>query len=235
MICAACALRPVLKFWLCTPFRFTKADNIKTTSLARSSEQRAIRAQILQQYPALEDYIDDIIPKKEQLTMCKWYVHRGVCSPSFCTRTPLCPTLSSTHMLLPCCDARSTDYVQIITDQAGELIFFQCRSGPFIPTLKFLHKYPDILPKYQVDRGAISFVLSGANIMAPGLTSPGGKMDDVPAEAVVAIMAEGKENALAIGITTMSTKQILSDNKGIAVENTHWLRDGLWAMPPITQ
>ena len=70
--------------------------------------------------------------------------------------------------------------------------------------------------------------------MAPGLTSAGGKMDDVPAEAVVAIMAEGKEHALAIGITTMSTKQILSDNKGIAVENTHWLRDGLWGMSSIS-
>ena len=146
--------------------------------------------------------------------------------PSSAHGRPLPNPLIDPHAL-PCCDARSTDYVQIITDQAGELIFFSVPIGPFIPTLKFLHKYPDILPKYQVDWGAISFVLSGANIMAPGLTSPGGKMDDVPAEAVVAIMAEGKENALAIGITTMSTKQILSDNKGIAVENTHWLRDGL--------
>ena len=176
-------------------------------------------------------------------------------------------------LLLP---FRSKDYVQMLVDPTGELIFFQCRSGPFIPTLRFLHRCallrtaierqgshnplawraprvntlrpctdhcrcfpacaradPDILPKYQVDRGAISFVLSGANIMAPGLTSAGGKMDDVPAEAVVAIMAEGKEHALAIGITTMSTKQILSDNKGIAVENTHWLKDGLWGFQKI--
>lgn len=149
----------------------------------------------------------------------------------------------------------------MLVDPQGELIFFQCRSGPFIPTLKFLHRCkfaptecrrvpsdildshawlsllfgadPDILPKYQVDRGAIPFVLSGANIMAPGLTSKGGRMDDVPNEAVVAIMAEGKEHALAIGITTMSTEQIRSENKGIAVENTHWLRDGLWSMKPI--
>merc|ERR1712146_712745 len=99
------------------------------------------------------------------------------------------------------------------------------------PTLRTLHKYPDILPKYQVDRGPIRFVLSGANIMAPGLTSAGGQMDDVPAESVVGIFAEGKEHALAIGITTMSSEQIRTENKGIAVENTHWLRDGLWLMP----
>jgi len=37
---------------------------------------------------------------------------------------------------------------------------------------------PDIMKKFQVDRGAIKFVLSGANIMCPGLTSPGGALDD---------------------------------------------------------
>ena len=66
--------------------------------------------------------------------------------------------------------------------------------------------------------------------MAPGLTSPGGEMDDVPADSVIAIMAEGKEHALAIGVTTMSTEQIRTDNKGIAVENTHYLKDGLWSL-----
>lgn len=66
--------------------------------------------------------------------------------------------------------------------------------------------------------------------MSPGLTSAGGAMDDVPAESVIAIMAEGKEHALAIGVTTMSTEEIRTSNKGIAVENTHYLKDGLWTL-----
>lgn len=37
---------------------------------------------------------------------------------------------------------------------------------------------PNIMKKFQVDRGAIKFVLSGANIMCPGLTSPGGVLDN---------------------------------------------------------
>lgn len=66
-----------------------------------------------------------------------------------------------------------------------------------------------MLPKIQVDRGAIKFVLSGANIMCPGLTSKGARMDvDLPAETMVAIMAEGKENALAIGWLKMSTEDM---------------------------
>lgn len=37
---------------------------------------------------------------------------------------------------------------------------------------------PNIMKRFQVDRGAIKFVLSGANIMCPGLTSPGGVLDE---------------------------------------------------------
>jgi len=44
------------------------------------------------------------------------------------------------------------------------------------------------MKKLQVDRGAIRFVLAGANIMCPGLTSPGGFLDeDVGAEYPVVL------------------------------------------------
>jgi PUA domain protein len=43
-----------------------------------------------------------------------------------------------------------------------------------------------MLPQVQVDRGAIKFVMSGANIMCPGLTSPGGKLpEEIPNNAIV--------------------------------------------------
>nr|KYP67454.1 Malignant T cell amplified sequence 1-B [Cajanus cajan] len=101
----------------------------------------------------------------------------------------------------------------------------------YMPTLRLLHQYPNIMKKLQVDRGAIRFVLAGANIMCPGLTSPGGALDeDVGAECPVAIMAEGKQHALAIGFTKMSAKDIKAINKGIGVDNLHYLNDGLWKM-----
>ncbi|CAJ0874198.1 15836_t:CDS:2, partial [Entrophospora sp. SA101] len=69
----------------------------------------------------------------------------------------------------------------------------------------------EILPKksplLQVDKGAIKFILSGANIMCPGLTSKGARIDEeLPAEAIVSIFAEGKEHALAVGLTKKSTE-----------------------------
>lgn len=44
----------------------------------------------------------------------------------------------------------------------------------------------------------------------------------------VAIYAENKETALAIGALKMSTAEIRDVNKGHGVENLHFLTDGLW-------
>lgn len=124
--------------------------------------------------------------------------------------------------------AKLPDRVQVICIN-GEPLFFAQREDNWFPTLRLLHKYPDMMPKLRADTGAIKFVLSGANIMCPGLTSPGAAIhDEVDAETPVAIYAEGKEHAMAVGLTKMSTKDIKEINKGIAVENVHCLNDGLW-------
>eukprot|EP00803_Ostreobium_quekettii_P004873 evm.model.scf_1630.3 EVM.evm.TU.scf_1630.3 scf_1630:4901-7295(+) len=110
-------------------------------------------------------------------------------------------------------------------------VFFAQRDGPWFPTLRLLHQYPDMMPKLRADKGAIKFVLSGANIMCPGLTSPGATMhDEVEADAPVAIYAEDREHAMAVGITKMSSEEMRTINKGIGVDNLHYLNDGLWKM-----
>ncbi len=60
----------------------------------------------------------------------------------------------------------------------------------------------------QVDKGAIKFVLSGANIMCPGLTSPGGRLTQCDKNQIVVIMAENKQHALAIGQTKLSSAEM---------------------------
>ncbi|GAA5990106.1 hypothetical protein JCM11641_007069 [Rhodosporidiobolus odoratus] len=114
----------------------------------------------------------------------------------------------------------------------GEPLFFQHFDGPFYPTLKVLHRYPQMLPRVGVDRGAIKFVLSGANIMCPGMTSPTGYLpppsSNIPKGSPVAVHAYGKEHALAIGLLAMSTDEIRDLNKNIGVENITYLGDDLW-------
>ena len=108
-------------------------------------------------------------------------------------------------------------------------LFFEHRDNGIMPTLKFVHKYPQIWTVLKVDKGAIPYILGGANIMCGGLTSAGAEMaTELEEGANVVIMAEGKEHAIAVGTLKMSTKDIKSKNKGVAVEVGHFLGDGLW-------
>ena len=48
----------------------------------------------------------------------------------------------------------------------NEILFFQKeQGGVWFPTLKLLHRYPSMMPKFRVDKGAIKFVLKGADVM----------------------------------------------------------------------
>ena len=54
--------------------------------------------------------------------------------------------------------------------------------------------------------------------MAPGLTSPGGKLHPgLDVLHPVQITAEGKEHAMAIGVLQMSSDEIKEKNKGEAI------------------
>eukprot|EP01062_Namystynia_karyoxenos_P039116 TRINITY_DN2844_c3_g1_i1.p1 TRINITY_DN2844_c3_g1~~TRINITY_DN2844_c3_g1_i1.p1 ORF type:complete len:211 (+),score=74.88 TRINITY_DN2844_c3_g1_i1:86-634(+) len=172
-------------------------DQISSMSQTKSSEQRKIRQRILEQFPALQPYGDDILPPKETITAVKCQNH-----------------------------------VSLIVVKK-EILFFQERDGPYYPHLRVLHKYPDILPVMQCDLGGCKFVLGGANVMCQGLTSAGGRMDDVPEKHPVQIKIEGKRHAVAVGLTTMSASDIREKNKGPCINSLHYLGDGLWNMPAL--
>ncbi|XP_072040205.1 malignant T-cell-amplified sequence 1-B-like [Amphiura filiformis] len=176
--------------------KFDDKENISGVTQMKSSVIRKITSDILSNYPAIAEYQDIILPKKEQMKLVKCH-----------------------------------DHIEILTIK-GEPLFFKQR-GDFMPTLRLLHKFPFILPPQQVDKGAVRFVLSGANIMCPGLTSKGAILTPAEKETVVALMAEGKEHALAIGIMKMSADEIKSVNKGIGIDNVHYLNDGLWQMKTV--
>jgi len=177
--------------------KFDSKESISGSQQLKSSVQKSIHRKLIEQYPAAEEHLPTILPKKDPFKIIKCH-----------------------------------DHVDILARSDGELLFFRQREGNWIPTLKLLHQYPFLLPWMRVDKGAIRFILSGANIMCPGLTSKMAKMSQVEKGAVVAVMAEGKENALCIGLTTLSTDDIAKKNQGVGIENYHYLNDGLWEMKP---
>jgi PUA domain protein len=90
-----------------------------------------------------------------------------------------------------------------------------------------------MMPRVTVDKGAIKFVLKGADVMCPGLTSAGADCSvELPELAPVAVYAEGKEHALAVGFTKMSTKDIRNIKKGVGIEAVHFCGDQLWTAEP---
>jgi len=52
--------------------------------------------------------------------------------------------------------------------------------------------------------------------------------EDIPVDAVVVVMAEGKEHAMALGQMKMSSSDIRAINKGIGIETLTALGDPLW-------
>ncbi|KRZ15250.1 Malignant T-cell-amplified sequence 1 [Trichinella zimbabwensis] len=144
--------------------KFNEKESVSGMQQLKSSVQKEIRKKLLELYPSIEPYMDQILPKKEPFRLLKCH-----------------------------------DRVEILIGPNGDLLFFKSRDGSFIPTLRLLHQYPFLLPWQQVDKGAIRFVLSGANVMCPGLTSKGAKLTpEIEKKSVVAIMAEGKQHAMAI-------------------------------------
>ncbi|CDI79169.1 PUA domain-containing, cell cycle regulator protein, putative [Eimeria praecox] len=172
-------------------------EEISSQTMMKSSMQRAVRGQILEEYPRLEPVMEQIWPKKASPVLIK-------------------------------CQNRIS-----LVALDGKPLFFQQRDGQWVPTLRLLHEYPSMMPKMQVDKGAVKFVLRGSNVMCQGLTSPGGRMEEVPANKVVQIAVEGKQHSCAIGITTMSTEDIRRENKGPCIETLTYLNDGLWTLDSV--
>ena len=124
----------------------------------------------------------------------------------------------------------------------NEPLFWQHMDDPIIPHLRVIHRYPWAFPRIRIDRGAIRFVLSGATLMVPGLTSPGGRLPgadgeewgmegkEMEAGEVVVVEAEGKEHACMVGVLKMGTKEMKENKKGPGIEGGHYVGDGLWGL-----
>ncbi|KAI2463265.1 hypothetical protein F4781DRAFT_417292 [Annulohypoxylon bovei var. microspora] len=132
-------------------------------------------------------------------------------------------------------------------------LFFQHGADTLLPHLRLVHRFPAAFPSLRIDRGAIRFVLSGATLMAPGLTSAGGRLPSGVLEGTpgldgegmdeeerwtrelakgepVVVRAEGKTEACAVGFLVMGTKEVKEKGKGPVIEDAHYLGDGLWKL-----
>lgn len=186
----------LILFWSSLPstmFRkFDASNDVSTSTPVKSSVQRALKTQIMERHSGItEEHLEALLPKRNHLVQYK----------------------VGPHLMLYCRHIEHDD-----KSPTDEPVLFQHRDGPILPTLKLVHQYPTLeFTRVTVDKGAIPFLLGGANVMCPGLTNPGGKMppddDDNGKPGLskgdgVVIYAEGKEYAIAIGVMTMSSADV---------------------------
>lgn len=96
-----------------------------------------------------------------------------------------------------------------------------------IPTLKAVLE-KNVSEKYAtVDMGAINFVIKGADIMSPGIVDADESIE--PGETIV-IIEEQHHKPLAIGISLISGKEMVANDKGKAIENLHYVGDPIWEL-----
>ncbi|MDD4983465.1 MAG: DUF1947 domain-containing protein [Candidatus ainarchaeum sp.] len=108
--------------------------------------------------------------------------------------------------------------------QNGTPILFE-HDGQIYPTLK---NTTLTFPHVYVDKGAIPFVVKGADLMRPGIIST----EEFQKDSVVFIAdAEHKQN-LALGFAIYSSTEIKGMDKGKVVKNLHYVGDEIWGFSP---
>jgi PUA domain protein len=76
-----------------------------------------------------------------------------------------------------------------------------------------------------VDKGAVGFVIKGADVMAPGIVDADASI--APGD-VVWVREESHLQPIAVGRALMSGPEMVTSSKGKAVKTLHHLRDKLW-------
>ena len=91
---------------------------------------------------------------------------------------------------------------------------------PFLSDTETLKKFQSV----TVDMGAVKFMCNGANVMRPGIRS----FTEFEKDQLVCIVEESQKKFLAVGRSLVSSKEMETMSKGIAIENLHYISDKYW-------
>jgi PUA domain protein len=95
--------------------KFNASEDVAGRQNVKSSVQRGIKAKITETFPKLEPYLEEIIPKKSQLSLVKWY------SPAILPFRPLCTEKLTFN---------SRDHISLLA----------LDNEVYIPSLRLVHK-----------------------------------------------------------------------------------------------
>ena len=81
------------------------------------------------------------------------------------------------------------------------------------------------MPRVTVDMGAVPHVVSGADIMAPGIRRVQGSFGE---KQLVVVVDEKHGKSLAIGLSLLDSEELAGTKKGKVITNLHYVGDPIW-------
>ncbi|KAE8623670.1 hypothetical protein XENTR_v10005692 [Xenopus tropicalis] len=98
------------------------------------------------------------------------------------------------------------------------------------PTVYALWKYPDLLPAFTTWPPVLEKMAGGADLMLPGVVVPSFGLPEIQQGSLCAITLVGNRAPVAVGVATMSSKEMLASGmKGKGFNILHTFGDQLWA------
>ena len=125
------------------------------------------------------------------------------------------------------------DFVELQEEEKQKIIFINRQPSFFyyeeklIPTLKYLQQNQNFLKQITIDKGAIKFIVNGADVMRPGITDI---QKLIQKNDVVVIIDQEHKKPLAVGIALFNSEEMKAATKGKMVKNIHYVGDELWQM-----
>jgi PUA domain protein len=99
--------------------------------------------------------------------------------------------------------------------------------GRIIFTLNGLNKYKPKENFVVVDMGAVKFVTSGADVMAPGVVDADKKICE---DDQVWVCDQKHHKPLAVGLAIMNGEKMITEKRGKSVKIIHYVGDRLWSL-----
>merc|ERR1712012_964467 len=132
---------------------FEKAD-LTAGSAMNGKKQKVLIEELVNLYPELADgNVFNVMGSKDNWKLQKAIIKKGDLSVTF---------LISDNV---------PKFWQTKTDEKQNLWY---------PTLTLVHEFPYFIKSFRADKGAVRHLISGADVMAPGLTNANAEICDVP-------------------------------------------------------
>jgi len=111
---------------------------------------------------------------------------------------------------------------QVLIVNSLPLIVFKSDRSLFFPYIESCDFFQG--PDVTIDRGALPYILRGADVMAPGIISYSNFMVD----EVVFVKCEGIPRVVAVTKALVSSEQLSNMRKGKVLKNLHYVGDKIW-------